>query len=53
MFIEHPEENPEQLSEYLRSVIPSYMIPSKWIYMEKLPLNVNDKIDRTQLKTLI
>ncbi|MGK0447164.1 MAG: amino acid adenylation domain-containing protein [Polaribacter sp.] len=31
--------------------IPKYMIPTKWHLLEKLPLNVNGKIDRKSLST--
>lgn len=37
----------------LRGMLPGYMIPSKIISMEKLPLNANGKIDRTYLKKLL
>ena len=29
--------------------IPKYMIPTKWHLLEKLPLNINGKIDRKSL----
>jgi amino acid adenylation domain-containing protein len=31
--------------------IPKYMIPTKWHLLEKLPLNINGKIDRKSLAT--
>lgn len=36
----------EQLLSNIRCILPSYMVPSEVIYIEKLPLNSNGKIDR-------
>lgn len=33
------------LRSYLSERVPSYMMPSFWVSMEKLPLNANDKVD--------
>jgi acyl-coenzyme A synthetase/AMP-(fatty) acid ligase len=35
-----------QVKDILRSKLPKYMIPKKIIFVEKLPLNSNGKIDR-------
>jgi amino acid adenylation domain-containing protein len=43
---------PRELRMGLREVLPSYMLPSRWMAFEKLPKNVNGKIDRRQLKEL-
>lgn len=40
------------LSELSR-FLPEYMIPSKLIVMEKLPINQNGKVDRHQLRTAL
>lgn len=36
----------EDAKAYLETQVPSYMIPSQWIELEKLPLNKNGKIDK-------
>lgn len=51
LFVETQPENPESLLNYLRSKMPTYMIPSKIIYMPIFPLNSSDKVDRNRLKT--
>ncbi|CAF4666490.1 unnamed protein product [Rotaria socialis] len=37
------------LRNYCRSHLPHYMVPSKFILMERFPLNVNGKLDRHRL----
>lgn len=39
----------KELSRYLKTKLPSYMVPSKYICMETLPLNINGKLDTKQL----
>lgn len=39
----------KQLSAYLKTQLPSYMIPSKYMLMESLPLNINGKLDSKKL----
>ncbi len=43
----------DSLKKYLINNLPQYMLPSKYVYLEKLPLNANGKIHRTELKKLI
>lgn len=43
----------DYIKEKLKKIIPEYMIPSKVIFMEKMPINANGKIDRVKLKELI
>ena len=47
------DEKAFQTIELLRTVLsnqlPSYMVPSTFIYIDKLPLNVNGKLDRKAL----
>ncbi len=51
VFIESVEPVDEgELKEKLKRSIPSYMVPKKILSMERLPLNVNGKIDRKALK---
>lgn len=53
LFIEGELESMNELTTYLKSKIPSYMVPTK-IFVEKVfPLNNNGKIDRNILKKLI
>lgn len=40
----------EEINTQLKKMIPEYMLPGKVTYMEDLPLNINGKIDRVQLK---
>lgn len=40
------------LNDKLCESLPSYMIPSAYVPMEKMPLNVSGKIDRKQLQGL-
>lgn len=35
---------------YLKNLLPSYMIPSAFIWLNSLPYTPNGKVDRTQLK---
>ena len=40
---------PAALREQLRTLLPPYMIPTRWIELGELPKNVNGKIDRRGL----
>ncbi|CAF3629002.1 unnamed protein product [Rotaria sordida] len=48
-YVQNCHMNEEQLREYCRQHLPSYMIPSKFIVLEQMPLNRNGKLDRMQL----
>jgi hypothetical protein len=48
-YVQTSDMNEEQLREHCQSHLPRHMIPSKFIMLEKLPLNVNGKIDRKRL----
>ncbi len=39
----------QQIKEYLKDILPQYMIPGSIIFLEKLPLNNNGKLDRKKL----
>lgn len=53
MFIEAKEQDSQALKDYLASKMPSYMIPTNIIYVEKFPVNSSNKIDRSALKKMI
>jgi amino acid adenylation domain-containing protein len=41
---------PHELRRRLSEVLPSYMLPSRWLALEVLPKNLNGKIDRPRLR---
>ena len=53
MFIEAEEFNPEEMLAYMRTKMPSYMIPTRLYYVPVFALNSNDKVDKNILRTLI
>lgn len=53
LFIEGVQQAVDDLLIFLRSKMPSYMIPSKILFIEKFPLNKSEKIDRNELKQAI
>uniref|UniRef100_UPI000FD7A915 non-ribosomal peptide synthetase n=1 Tax=Paenibacillus kobensis TaxID=59841 RepID=UPI000FD7A915 len=38
-----------EIREYLAAELPSYMVPAAYVWMDRLPLNANGKVDRGQL----
>ncbi len=40
----------EELKEYMKSLVPVYMIPNYFVKLDDLPINSNGKIDRKALK---
>ncbi len=42
----------KDLYHFLQTMLPTYMIPTRFIFLEKMPLNANQKIDRNALSTL-
>ncbi|MCK4259635.1 MAG: non-ribosomal peptide synthase/polyketide synthase, partial [Halanaerobiales bacterium] len=48
-FVAHRNITVGELREYLSNNLPDYMIPAYFIQLDKMPLNVNGKIDRKEL----
>ena len=42
--------DPAKINKQIQQSLPSYMIPSKYIAIDQMPLNNSGKIDRTKLK---
>ncbi|TGD58748.1 non-ribosomal peptide synthetase [Flavobacterium humi] len=39
----------KELRDYLKELLPDYMVPGYYVALEKLPLNANGKVDRIKL----
>ena len=50
MLIESEPFETGDLIHYLRSRMPQYMIPARYLFMDKFPINANGKIDRKEIK---
>ncbi len=48
---EGEEFDTRKVMEYMKSKMPSYMMPSHIIFIKSFPLNSNDKIDRPKIKS--
>lgn len=53
LFLEEEGVVIDNLIKYLRTKMPSYMVPTKYITQKPFPLNTNSKVDRKSLKALI
>jgi len=41
--------SPTELREYLEGILPEYMVPSFFMYIEQIPITLNGKVDRKSL----
>lgn len=44
--------NPARLRKELARLLPAYMLPTRWLELERLPRNGNGKIDRPRLREM-
>ncbi|MBH3424329.1 non-ribosomal peptide synthetase [Pseudomonas gessardii] len=47
-----PGERLDRIKQRLRSELPEYMVPLHWLWLDRLPLNANGKLDRKALPAL-
>lgn len=52
LVLESMEFNITSLQDYMKSKMPVYMIPKKVLFIDRFPLNINEKIDRKKLGEL-
>lgn len=50
LFIEGDSIDTTALINYMKSKMPSYMIPNQISFLDSFPLNSNDKVDRNKIK---
>lgn len=53
LFVEGESHDLALLTEYLKSKLPFYMLPTKNICLDSFPINTNGKIDRIALKKML
>ncbi|MBD3581387.1 amino acid adenylation domain-containing protein [Flavobacterium selenitireducens] len=53
LFVESAADVNETLSSYLKSKLPSYMVPAKVVLQDVFPINTNGKVDRNKLKAML
>lgn len=53
VLITEGEVNKDSVTEKLTGMVPEYMLPNKYMAVEKMPMNVNGKIDRVKLKEML
>lgn len=52
LFVENLKEDKTKIIDFLKQKLPYYMIPSFIFEIEKMPYNLNGKIDLTKLKNI-
>lgn len=52
VFVEKPQPDWPDLVERLEDYVPAYMVPKHCRCLERLPLNLNGKVDRPLLRTM-
>jgi amino acid adenylation domain-containing protein len=53
LFVENYKDSIKDISDYLHSKLPYYMMPTKISSIEKFPVNHSNKIDRKKLEELL
>lgn len=53
MYYTGGEEQAETLAKFLKSYLPAYMVPGKFIHLDKIPLTNNGKLDVGKLTALV
>ncbi|MDQ0702716.1 amino acid adenylation domain-containing protein/non-ribosomal peptide synthase protein (TIGR01720 family) [Pseudomonas sp. W3I7] len=48
----NPGERMDRIKQRLRAQLPEYMVPLHWLWLDRLPLNANGKLDRNALPAL-
>ena len=44
---------PQAVIDAIKNAVPDYMIPNKKVKLDKMPINLNGKIDRVELKKML
>jgi len=44
--------DPGELAQFLRASLPEYLVPSRFVWLDRLPLNAHGKVDRAALPPL-
>lgn len=52
-FVSTSVMGPEHIIDLLKARIPPYMLPNRVIFLNKMPLNSNGKVDRSTLRRLL
>lgn len=53
LFYESDKEHNVEIIEELQKKLPKYMCPNRMIYMEEIPMNSHEKMDRVKLKKML